>query len=257
MENSNLLTQCQFNNRKISPTNELKVNFANKHNDGSVSNYNSQFRSNFLSVAEVKFSDSTNENGGDKENNNNTGTYNGIPTISGNGDFSNDYDSKLTPKRYLNDFDGDSIMSGATSITVATKKKPNIPDGGFGWAVVFASFVISLIIDGIAFSFGLIYTELLAYFNESKTKTAWIGAFFLSVPLLAGPVLSNLVDKYGCRRMTIIGGLIAGIGFGLASISTSVEMLYLTFGLISGFGIGIGYVTAIVSIAFWFDKGRK
>lgn len=152
-----------------------------------------------------------------------------------------------------NETDGSSIIS---EIAIS-KKKSVIPDGGYGWMVVFASLAIQLIIDGIAFSFGLIYTELLNYFQESKTKTAWIGALFLAVPLMSGPILSNLVDKYGCRVMTIVGGLIGGIGFVLASISTSVEMLYITFGLISGFGIGIGYVTAIVSIAFWFDKKRK
>lgn len=151
----------------------------------------------------------------------------------------------------------ESDVSSIVSETASSKKKSAIPDGGYGWIVVFASLAIQLIIDGIAFSFGLIYTELLNYFEESKTKTAWIGALFLAMPLLSGPVLSNLVDKYGCRVMTVIGGLIGGIGFVLASISTSVEMLYITFGLISGFGIGIGYVTAIVSIAFWFDKKRK
>lgn len=165
-------------------------------------------------------------------------------------------DFDLMPTKSIHESDASSIVSEPIS-NVNRKKKPAIPDGGYGWMVVFASLAIQLIIDGIAFSFGLIYTELLNYFGESKTKTAWIGALFIAVPLLSGPVLSNLVDKYGCRVMTVIGGLIGGIGFVLASISTSVEMLYITFGLISGFGIGIGYVTAIVSIAFWFDKRRK
>lgn len=142
-----------------------------------------------------------------------------------------------------NEFDVSSIITEPTPNANSNnnkKKKCVIPDGGYGWTVVFASLVIQLIIDGISFSFGLIYTELLNYFEESKTKTAWIGALVLAVPLMSGPVISNLVDKYGCRKMTIIGGLIGGIGFVLASISTSVEMLYITFGLISGFGIGIG-----------------
>lgn len=169
------------------------------------------------------------------QNNNNGGVY-----ISGQMEAMNETD-----------------VSSITSENAMSKKKSVIPDGGYGWMVVFASLAIQLIIDGIAFSFGLIYTELLNYFEESKTKTAWIGALFFAVPLMSGPVLSNLVDKYGCRVMTIVGGFIGGIGFVLASMSTSVEMLYITFGLISGFGIGIGYVTAIVSIAFWFDKKRK
>uniref|UniRef100_A0A0K8UCB3 Monocarboxylate transporter 14 n=1 Tax=Bactrocera latifrons TaxID=174628 RepID=A0A0K8UCB3_BACLA len=136
------------------------------------------------------------------------------------------------------------------------KKKPEIPDGGYGWVVVLASLVVSLIADGLSFSFGLINSELLHYFGESPSKTAWISSLFFSVPLLMGPIWSNLVDNYGCRKMTIFGGLLSAIGFGLSSLCNSVEMLMLTFGIISGLGLGIGYVTAVVSIAFWFDKKR-
>lgn len=155
-------------------------------------------------------------------------------------------------KRFISETgSADSIASSTTDA-----KKSKMPDGGFGWVVVFASLCVSLIADGISFSFGLLYTELLAYFKESKSKTAWIGSLFLAVPLMVGPVMSNLVDKYGCRRMTIIGGLVSSSGFALASLCNSIEMLYLTFGIISGLGLGIGYVTAVVSIAFWFDKKR-
>lgn len=149
-----------------------------------------------------------------------------------------------------------SSESESPSLTDKFRKHPRIPDGGYGWIIVISSLVISLIADGVSFSFGLIYTELLAYFNESKSKTAWIGSLFLAVPLLVGPIMSNLVDKYGCRKMTIIGGVISSTGFALSSLCQSVEMLYFTFGIISGIGLGIGYVTAVVSIAFWFEKKR-
>ncbi|XP_046865854.1 uncharacterized protein LOC6652392 isoform X3 [Drosophila willistoni] len=157
-------------------------------------------------------------------------------------------------KRLISNESGDSsIESGATE----KKAPPKMPDGGYGWVVVFASLVVSLIADGLSFSFGLINTELLEYFGESASKTAWISSLFFSVPLLMGPIWSNLVDKYGCRRMTILGGIVSAFGFALSSLCTSIEMLMVTFGLISGLGLGIGYVTAVVSIAFWFDKKRS
>lgn len=150
------------------------------------------------------------------------------------------------------DTDADSIMSSGSK----NRPLPEIPDGGYGWVVVFCSVVVSLIADGISFSFGLLYTEFLVYFGESKSTTAWIGSIFLAVPLLSGPVMSNLVDKYGCRVMTIIGGVLSGIGFVLAALSNSVIMLYWTFGVIGGLGLGIGYVTAVCSVVGWFDKRR-
>ena len=235
--------------------NHLKASLVNANigtgngNDNNNDDYN--HTKNYHPTVEVTFSDAISNHESDHLVGNGNG-FGGKPII-----FDGNDGHRLRAKRLTID-DGDSIISTSTAVTgAAGKKQPEIPDGGFGWVVVVASFIISLIGDGIAFSFGLIYSELLAYFKESKAKTAWIGALFLAVPLLAGPVLSNLVDTYGCRRMTFIGGLLAGTGFALASICTSIEMLYVTFGLIAGCGIGIGYVTAVVSVAFWFDKKRK
>lgn len=147
----------------------------------------------------------------------------------------------------------DSIASTRTDSETPSK----IPDGGWGWVVVFSSLVVSLIADGVSFSFGLLFTEWLKYFNESPAKTSWIGSLFLAVPLMSGPIMSNLVDRYGCRKMTILGGFISGLGFFLSSFCNSVECLYMTFGVLSGIGLGFAYVTAVVSIAFWFEKKRN
>ena len=149
--------------------------------------------------------------------------------------------------------DGEGLDSLSEEIE---KKKPKIPDGGWGWVVVMASLLISMVADGVSFSFGLLYSKFLEEFEASKAKTAWIGSLFMAVPLLSGPVMSALVDRYGCRNMTIAGGLISGIGFVLSSFSNSIEVMYLTFGVLAGLGLGLCYVTAVVSIAYWFDKKR-
>lgn len=70
--------------------------------------------------------------------------------------------------------DTESFASSST----AHKKK--IPDGGYGWVIVFASLMVSLIADGVSFSFGLLYSELLDYFQEGTTKTAWVSKQFFS-----------------------------------------------------------------------------
>lgn len=149
----------------------------------------------------------------------------------------------------------EEVEEDGVSTTTITRK-PKIPDGGWGWMVVFASLMICLISDGISFSFGLLYIEFLKEFQESKSKTAWIGALFMAVPLILGPVGSALVDKYGCRKMTILGGIISGLGFIISSFARSIEMVFFTFGFLSGLGLCLCYVTAVVSIAYWFDKKR-
>jgi hypothetical protein len=87
------------------------------------------------------------------------------------------------------------------------------PDGGYGWVVVFVSFLINMIADGITFSFGVFNVEFLKYFGDSKGKTAWISSIFMATPLLSGPIASYLTDRYGCRKVTIVGAIFASIGF--------------------------------------------
>ena len=149
----------------------------------------------------------------------------------------------------------DSICSSGSS-DETEEKKPKVPDGGWGWVVVLSSLVISMIADGISFSFGLLYIEFLNHFEESKSKTAWIGSLFMAVPLLSGPIMSALVDRYGCKYMTMLGGLISATGFILSCFGNSIEYELVTFGVIAGIGLGLCYVTAVVSIAYWFDKYR-
>lgn len=94
---------------------------------------------------------------------------------------------------------------------------------GWGWVIVAASFIVNLIADGATFSFGVLYVELLDYFKESRSYTAWIGSLFMSIPLLSGPLASSLTDRYGCRKVTIVGSILAALGFVLSSISSKLD----------------------------------
>lgn len=131
------------------------------------------------------------------------------------------------------------------------------PDGGWGWVVVAASFMVNLIADGITFSFGVIYVEFLNYFGEGKSKTAWIGSLFMAMPLLSGPVASFLTDRYGCRRVSIAGSILATAGFIVSSYATSMGVLIFTFGVVAGFGLSLCFVAAVVIVAYYFDKKRS
>ncbi|RVE42585.1 hypothetical protein evm_012754 [Chilo suppressalis] len=136
-------------------------------------------------------------------------------------------------------------------------KLPPIPDGGYGWVVVVAAFLVCACADGLGFSYGLLQEEFAAYFEGNQSKISLIGSLFIATPLLAGPIMSALVDRYGCRIMTMIAGVLSSVSFLLAAISNSVEMLCLTFGFMAGLAMGILYVTGVVSVAFWFDKRRN
>ncbi|RWS29936.1 uncharacterized protein B4U80_06652 [Leptotrombidium deliense] len=130
------------------------------------------------------------------------------------------------------------------------------PDGGWGWVIVFASFMISVIADGISFTFGILFVDLTEYFKAGKSKTALVGSLFFSIPLLIGPLASALTDHFGCRKVTIISGIVSAFGFVIGYFSTSLEHLFIAFS-ISGIGLSLSYVTSIVIVAYYFEKRRS
>merc|ERR1719348_165062 len=121
-----------------------------------------------------------------------------------------------------------------------------------------ASFFVNMIADGVTFSFGVFFVELQAEFGEGrKAVTAGVVSLFHAVPLLSGPVASALTDRYGCRKVTIVGAILASVGFLLSAVSHHFVLLYITFGLISGFGLSLCYVAAVVIVAYYFDAKRS
>ncbi|XP_015792377.1 uncharacterized protein LOC107368979 [Tetranychus urticae] len=130
------------------------------------------------------------------------------------------------------------------------------PDGGWGWVVVFASFMISLIADGVSLSYGFFQMDLTKHFGQSKGKTALVGSLLLSMPALTGPIASALTDRYGCRTMTIVSGLLSASGFILGSFARKLEHLFIAFS-ITGIGLSLSYVTSIVIVAYYFNTKRS
>lgn len=63
---------------------------------------------------------------------------------------------------------------------------PPPPDGGYGWVIVFASFMCNMVVDGIAYTFGVFLGEFVTYFGEGKGKTAWVGSLLSGMYLSAG-----------------------------------------------------------------------
>lgn len=65
----------------------------------------------------------------------------------------------------------------------------------YGWVIVFASFMCNMIVDGIAYTFGVFLGEFVTYFGEGKGKVAWVGSCLSGVYLSAG-MKTKLKPKY-------------------------------------------------------------
>lgn len=144
--------------------------------------------------------------------------------------------------------DSDSDSSDADDIAL---------DGGWGWMVVFGAFVINVITDGCSYSFGVLFTHLVDYFHANRSSTAWVGSVFNASPLLFGPIASIFAKRFGFRKATVVGGLIAAFGMFLSSFVDSLSILCVTYGCISGFGISLPYLASTVVVMMYFKRRRS
>ncbi len=127
--------------------------------------------------------------------------------------------------------------------------QPIATDGGWGWVVVFGSFLIHVFADGIVYSFGIMVSELLDAFGEGRAKTSWVVSLLVGLTLgtgsptisstsvtvpFSGPVASAITNRYGCRATTMAGSLVATAGCLMSYFATSVFYLMLTVGLVMG-----------------------
>ncbi|KRY60592.1 Monocarboxylate transporter 14, partial [Trichinella britovi] len=129
-------------------------------------------------------------------------------------------------------------------------------DGGYGWVVAFAAFATHVIADGFAYSFGILFPEIQRQFYASKAISSVVGAFFMALPLLVGPVASGLIEKYNFRHVTFLGALVTFVGFFVSVFTTNIYVLCVAFGILAGSGLGICCTTAIVAVTHYFDKKR-
>ncbi|XP_076825391.1 monocarboxylate transporter 10-like isoform X2 [Clavelina lepadiformis] len=112
----------------------------------------------------------------------------------------------------------------------------SVPDGGWGWVVTLASFFINIIIIGTHNCFGILYLDLVEEFQQSLSKTAWVGSIAFGCILVFAPVSGALANVYGCRK--------------------SISILQFTYGFGFGFGTSLCYTQGAVMVARYFSSHR-
>ncbi|CAB0020852.1 unnamed protein product [Nesidiocoris tenuis] len=140
---------------------------------------------------------------------------------------------------------------------VVTGSLARPPDGGWGWVVVFASFMVHVLADGLTYSWGIFQKALVDHFECGEGPVSWIISILVGVTLCSGPLTSALVNRYNCRTVTIAGALLASGSLALSTIAPNLATLYVTVGLLTGLGLGLMYLPAIVSVTCYFEKYRS
>jgi len=112
------------------------------------------------------------------------------------------------------------------------------------------------VVLGVFYSWSVFVLPLEDEFGWIRQQTSWtfsVGLFTMAVMFV---VAGRLHATLGFRTIAAIGGALFSLGFFLASFTTSLPWLYITYGAIAGAGNGIGYSATIPVISKWFPDKR-
>jgi MFS transporter, OFA family, oxalate/formate antiporter len=144
--------------------------------------------------------------------------------------------------------------------TVSEKILGMDPEKG-RWILILLGLVINLCL-GTIYSWSVFVAPLTAYFTKDLGQTVTASdvllpfSVFLAFFAITMPMAGKYIEQYGPRNVTIVGGILTGLGWLLASFATSVPMLYVVYGIIGGVGVGIAYGVPVAVAARWFPDRR-
>ncbi|XP_045691003.1 monocarboxylate transporter 3 isoform X2 [Phyllostomus hastatus] len=130
------------------------------------------------------------------------------------------------------------------------------PDGGWGWVVLGACFVVTGFAYGFPKAVSVFFRALMRDFGAGYSDTAWVSSIMLAMLYGTGPVSSILVTRFGCRPVMLLGGLLASAGMVLASFATRLLELYLTAGALTGLGLALNFQPSLIMLGLYFDRRR-
>ena len=109
---------------------------------------------------------------------------------------------------------------------------------------------------GSLYAWSVFVSPLEAEFGWSRTETTWAFQIAIVTFALSFVLAGRMQDRLGPRVPAAIGGTLVGLGFVLASFTSSLTYLYVAFGFIVGMGNGFGYATPIPVGSKWFPDKR-
>ena len=142
---------------------------------------------------------------------------------------------------------------------MSERKSPHEPPGG-RWTIVVTGILLHLCLGSI-YAYGVLRNPLLDHFRDlgldpSAMEMTWPFIVFLAFFAITMPLAGPYIQKYGPRRVSMVGGVLCGLGWVAASFASSPFMLIPLYGIIGGIGVGIAYGAPISASACWFPDKR-
>jgi hypothetical protein len=120
-----------------------------------------------------------------------------------------------------------------SSLTVTMNTKAELPDGGWGWAVVAGTAIINIFNQSLLSMFGLIFGGKLESM-AGTTGVTTVMSLNCTISNFSGFLISPLSKYFSTKQITQIGVLLVSAGMVLSTYTKSYTRVTLGYGVLTG-----------------------
>lgn len=134
------------------------------------------------------------------------------------------------------------------------------PDGGYGWACIFACFLINGSTWGICATYGVYlnyYLENNVFEGSNDIDYAFVGGSNFAAALITAPAVNWLLRRLGTHPVMFLGCFFWLLGWITASWAKTFWQLVLSQGVCIGIGLGMIWQPSTGIVSQWFQKKRS
>uniref|UniRef100_G3NL07 Monocarboxylate transporter 7 n=1 Tax=Gasterosteus aculeatus aculeatus TaxID=481459 RepID=G3NL07_GASAC len=133
---------------------------------------------------------------------------------------------------------------------------PEVPEGGWGWAVAVAFFLVEVCTYGTLKSLGVFLQDLMEEFGESNSRVSWVFSICVFVFTFTAPLSMMLSNRFGFRPVVVMGGILISLGTITSAFSSSINDMYISVGVVSGLGCCFAFLPTVTLLAQYFSRQR-
>ncbi len=126
----------------------------------------------------------------------------------------------------------------------------------YGWIVLIACFLTTMMASGTMMAFGVFINPLVEDMGWSHSALSFTYALSSIVSGVGVLAIGSYMHVYSLRLLFVIGVFINGFGLYMTSTVTSLEGFYFWYGFVAAFGRSTFFISTATLITRWFEQRR-
>ncbi|KAF7314142.1 Monocarboxylate permease Mch4 [Mycena chlorophos] len=133
----------------------------------------------------------------------------------------------------------------------------DVPDGGYGWVVLFGCAVITWWFAGLSYSWGVTQAALVKQGLSTPSTLSFVGSTTVACIAGLGVVNARIIRYLGARKTGVLGIGLLGLGELLSSFATrNIGALFVTAGAVAGIGTSLCFMVVSTTPSQYFQNRR-